>query len=218
MPGRGGVPAATRESIGIILPGMCVADAASLREGGETPPHPMAPHSSPSRVHSYPLHGAEQAVDSVLWREGVFARVLVAQQAFTLFHRGAKRLKTVFPNFALIKKTLNFAATEKNQLYQRAMEPDIINKIVKYLKGQPVLRAWIFGSYSRGEQRPDSDIDIMVKFMPSSKVSLMRHASMMVDLEDLLQRRVDLVTENGLAEFARPSVNHDRILIYERAD
>ena len=97
------------------------------------------------------------------------------------------------------------------------MEPDIINKIVKYLKGQPVLKAWVFGSYSRGEQRPDSDIDIMVNFMPSSKVSLMRHASMMVDLEDLLHRRVDLVTENGLAEFARPSVNHDRILIYERA-
>lgn len=98
------------------------------------------------------------------------------------------------------------------------MEPDIINKIANYFRSQPILRAWIFGSYSRGEQRPDSDIDIMVKFLPSSNVSLFKHASMMVDLEDILHRRVDLVTENGLMGFARPSVNRDKILIYERAD
>lgn len=80
------------------------------------------------------------------------------------------------------------------------------------------MKAWIFSSYSRGEQRPDSDIDIMVKFLPSSNVSLLKHASMMVDLEDILHRRVDLVTENGLTSFARPSADRDKILIYERAD
>ena len=30
-------------------------------------------------------------------------------------------------------------------------------------KTQPVLKAWFFGSYSRGEERPDSDVDILVK-------------------------------------------------------
>ena len=32
--------------------------------------------------------------------------------------------------------------------------------IAEYFKTQPVLKAWLFGSYSRGEQRPDSDVDI----------------------------------------------------------
>lgn len=41
---------------------------------------------------------------------------------------------------------------------------------------------------------------------------------MMVDLENILHRRVDMVTENGLTSFARPSADRDKILIYERAD
>lgn len=35
-------------------------------------------------------------------------------------------------------------------------------KIAEYFKTQPVLKAWLFGSYSRGEERPDSDVDIHV--------------------------------------------------------
>ena len=39
---------------------------------------------------------------------------------------------------------------------------DMIQKIAEYFKTQPVLKAWLFGSYSRGEERPDSDVDILV--------------------------------------------------------
>lgn len=38
----------------------------------------------------------------------------------------------------------------------------IIPQIAKYFETQPVLKAWLFGSYSRGEQREDSDIDILI--------------------------------------------------------
>ena len=38
----------------------------------------------------------------------------------------------------------------------------MIQLIADYFKTQPVLKAWIFGSFSRGEQTPDSDIDILV--------------------------------------------------------
>lgn len=96
------------------------------------------------------------------------------------------------------------------------MDSNVINKIVGYLKTQPVLKAWIFGSYSRGEERDDSDVDIMVRFLPSANVSLMKHAAMIVDLQDLIRRRVDLVTDRGIMDFAIPSVEHDKILIYER--
>ena len=37
-------------------------------------------------------------------------------------------------------------------------------KIKEYMSHQPILRVWIFGSYSRGEERSDSDIDILVDY------------------------------------------------------
>ena len=45
------------------------------------------------------------------------------------------------------------------------MTPQVmIQKIVTYFKTQPVLKAWLFGSFARGEQTEKSDIDIMVAF------------------------------------------------------
>ena len=55
------------------------------------------------------------------------------------------------------------------------------------------MRAWLFGSYSRGEETADSDIDILVDYDKSSKLSLLKICGMMTDLEDILGKRVDLV-------------------------
>lgn len=89
-------------------------------------------------------------------------------------------------------------------------------KIAEYFKTQPVLKAWLFGSFSRGEEHADSDVDILIVLNHSQPVGL-RFFGMWGDLERLLGRKVDLVTEQGLEEFARESANQDRILIYERA-
>ncbi len=84
--------------------------------------------------------------------------------------------------------------------------------------GQPILRAWLFGSYSRGEERPDSDIDIMVDYDNSKGiVSLFKMGGILMDLSDLLGKKVDLVESKGLMDFARESVERDKILIYERS-
>lgn len=91
-----------------------------------------------------------------------------------------------------------------------------LDKIKRYLSGQPVVKAWLFGSFARGENRDDSDVDILVSFDDKANVSLLRHAGMLCDLEDLLQRPVDLVNESSLYPEVRETVNHDRILIYER--
>lgn len=91
-----------------------------------------------------------------------------------------------------------------------------IEKIKHYLSSQPVVRAWLFGSFARGEQREDSDVDILVAFDDKAKVSLLRHAGILCDLEDILRRPVDLVNELSLYPEVRESVNHDKILIYER--
>lgn len=89
--------------------------------------------------------------------------------------------------------------------------------IAEYFKTQPVLKAWLFGSFSRGEERPDSDVDILVVYDRTQRIGLLKIAGMMVDLEQKLKRPVDLVEEKGLLQFAKKSVNNDKILIYERA-
>ena len=89
--------------------------------------------------------------------------------------------------------------------------------IAEYFKTQPVLKAWLFGSYSRGEEREDSDVDILIQVDRSQPVGLFKLSGMLLDLQELLNLRVDLVTEKGLLPFARESVNRDKILIYERA-
>ena len=87
--------------------------------------------------------------------------------------------------------------------------------IAEYFKTQPVLKAWLFGSYARGEQREDSDVDILI--VPEQGVGLFQLSGMHLDLQEMLNMPVDLVTEKGLLSFARESADHDKILIYERA-
>ena len=89
--------------------------------------------------------------------------------------------------------------------------------IADYFKTQPVVKAWLFGSYSRNEQRPWSDVDILVQYDRSRPIGLMKIAGMKVDLEDLLDCEVDLVEEGTLRPWAVESVNRDKKLIYERA-
>ena len=59
-------------------------------------------------------------------------------------------------------------------------------KIAEYFKTQPVLKAWLFGSFSRGEQRPDSDVNILVALDYSAHVGLIKLSSMHLDLQDPL--------------------------------
>jgi predicted nucleotidyltransferase len=98
------------------------------------------------------------------------------------------------------------------------MSTQAMTKIIaEYLKTQPVLKAWLFGSYSRGEQKPWSDVDILVQYDRQMPIGLLKIASMKVDLEDLLNCEVDLVEEGTLRPWAVESVNRNKKLIYERA-
>ena len=97
------------------------------------------------------------------------------------------------------------------------MNKQLIGILSEYFKSKPVDKVWIFGSFSRGEERSDSDIDIIVAITPDSKFSILDHSGMICDLEDLLHRPVDLVKDGTLLPFAAESANRDKILIYERA-
>ncbi len=88
--------------------------------------------------------------------------------------------------------------------------------IRNFFAGQPVKKAWLFGSCSRGEETEDSDVDILVQYENSKKLSLFAIAKMMCALEVLVGREVDMVEYGRLRPFAVDSVDRDKILIYER--
>ena len=87
--------------------------------------------------------------------------------------------------------------------------------IADYFKTQPIQRAWLFGSYARGDESPLRDVDILVQF-DEGGVSLLKHAAMICELEKILDRPVDIVPEKMLRPRVRDSVDQDKKLIYER--
>lgn len=93
----------------------------------------------------------------------------------------------------------------------------MIPKIQKFCVGQPIKKAWLFGSCSRGEETSESDIDLMVEYdRRNTHISLMKIADMMLGLEDILHRKVDMVEFGRLLPFAQESVARDKLLVYER--
>ena len=97
------------------------------------------------------------------------------------------------------------------------MNITMIDNIRQYFTTQPVKKAWLFGSYSRGEETAESDVDILVEFDRTGKpVTLLTYARIWRELEERLGRSVDLVEEGPLKPYAVESANHDKQLIYER--
>ena len=96
------------------------------------------------------------------------------------------------------------------------MDAKVSHTIREYFKTQPVEKAWVFGSFSRGEERADSDIDILVYLIPGTRFGL-KFFAMNLELEQLLNRSVDLVIEGDLLPFAETTANRDKVLVYARA-
>ena len=67
----------------------------------------------------------------------------------------------------------------------------------------------VFGSVARGEARPDSDLDILVDMEPGR--SLLDMGGLLMDLQDILGCRVDVVTEKGLRERIREKVLREAV-------
>ena len=88
--------------------------------------------------------------------------------------------------------------------------------IAEYFKTQPVLKVWLFGSFARGEEREDSDVDILVKFDRTLPIGLFAYVRMNRELEERLGRKVDLVEEGTLRPAAQITANRDLKVIYER--
>lgn len=87
--------------------------------------------------------------------------------------------------------------------------------LLKYLRPIKPLKVAVFGSYARGENKPDSDLDVLIHLDYSYPVSLLKLAGIEQDISDALGVAVDIVTERSLSPYIRPYVEKDLHYILE---
>jgi len=90
-----------------------------------------------------------------------------------------------------------------------------IELIRNYFKTKPVLRAYLFGSFSRDEADNFSDIDILVDLDYTQKIGL-EFIQMKLDLEELLKTKIDLVSSKGISQYILSIIDQEKKMIYVR--
>jgi hypothetical protein len=88
----------------------------------------------------------------------------------------------------------------------------ILDQIVNRLKKQGATKIAIFGSYARGEEKPDSDVDVIVEF--SERQSLLELVRMERELYEALGVKVELLTEKSISPYLIDSVKQEMEVIY----
>jgi predicted nucleotidyltransferase len=92
------------------------------------------------------------------------------------------------------------------------------DKILSVLLPYKVKRVAVFGSVVRGEDTPDSDLDILVTLPPPGErpVIGLKWIDLIEELTASLGRPVDLVTEDGLSPYMRPHIEREMVILYEQ--
>ena len=88
---------------------------------------------------------------------------------------------------------------------------EIKAKTIPVLRRYDVRKAAIFGSFVKGEEREDSDIDILVEF--KGEKSLLDLAGLKIELEEALQRKVDVLTYNSLHPLLKDKILQEQKVI-----
>ena len=90
-----------------------------------------------------------------------------------------------------------------------------LTQIQSFFTDKPVVKAWVFGSFARGTATENSDLDLLVELDYSRPIGL-KYVEMMLDLQDLLDKKVDLVSEMSLSKYLKPRIDSEKQLIYVR--
>ncbi len=91
-----------------------------------------------------------------------------------------------------------------------------LEAIRQYCATQPIHRLSVFGSAARNELMPESDIDLLVEYLPDASVGLFAMSGHRLDLIEIVRREVDLTTPNSLSPYIRDEVLESARLIYEK--
>lgn len=89
---------------------------------------------------------------------------------------------------------------------------ELKKKITPVLKRNSIKKMSVFGSVARGEDRKDSDIDLLVKF--KQQKSLTDLVGLKIELEDRLNRKVDVVTYDSISPLLKKIIQKDEVVVY----
>ena|SRR6202451_3938284 len=82
------------------------------------------------------------------------------------------------------------------------------------LRKRGIAHAALFGSRARGDQRPESDTDIMIEFDPAARVTIFDYAGLKDYIAALFDGRVDMVNRDGLKPYVNPAATTDAIYAF----
>lgn len=90
------------------------------------------------------------------------------------------------------------------------------DQITAFCQQHPIQKLSLFGSILREDFKLESDVDLLVEFIPNSKISYFDLAGMEIELTRIIGRKVDLRTPNELSQYFRQNVLDAAQLIYVR--
>jgi uncharacterized protein len=93
-------------------------------------------------------------------------------------------------------------------------ESEYLSRLQEICRRYQVKQLSVFGSVARGEARIDSDVDLLVEFLPSARVGMIQYGGLMLALSELMGRKVDLVTKQALRPVLRDSILEESRLLY----
>jgi predicted nucleotidyltransferase len=89
---------------------------------------------------------------------------------------------------------------------------EIKNRISETVKQYGVGKVYLFGSYARGEAKPDSDIDLCIE--KGNIHTLFELSGFCLDIERVLDNKVDVITTTGLTEDFKKQIEQEMELLY----
>jgi hypothetical protein len=89
---------------------------------------------------------------------------------------------------------------------------DIFKKLTSLLRKRGAVKIAVFGSYIKGKEHPDSDIDVIVEF--SERKSLLYLVGIEQEVSELLGIKVDLLTEKSISPYLIDRVKQEMVVIY----
>ncbi len=116
----------------------------------------------------------------------------------------------------LAQEALNVAEEEVvYRVFEKIDRKGIIKIITEILDKDPrIKKGWIFGSFARGDDKPDSDIDILFQVNEDVKFSIFDQLGIREQLIEALNRKIDFVEQDTLREYMIDNVQKDLIQIY----
>jgi len=93
------------------------------------------------------------------------------------------------------------------------LDETIKEKIISILNKNNIKKAFLFGSYARGEMRKESDLDLILEFPEG--FSLLDHVALENELSTLLNIKVDILSVKGISPYLKDEIMKDVVVIFE---